>query len=492
MAFGMAGPVRCLPPVVEATSIPHAPPVISKEVSEIVNNMLSVAIPAAAAASAQDQRFASQFRCGPEFATMKAQALEACRKILAENDQGGYTIPAKGLYPYQWNWDSALVSLGLAEMEEERAWEELDRLMSAQWEDGMVPHIVFHKPSSTYFPGPEIWGSPDKPRNSTGITQPPVAAISVRRLLEEAKDKALALAMARKLFPKLLAWHRWFYRARDPEGTGLVATIHPWETGMDNSPAWDEALARVPIDDIPPYVRRDLGHVDAKMRPQKAEYDRYLTLLYRFRALDYDEAKLYYETPFRVTDLCTNCILHKANEDLLWLAGATGACTDESEIRGWTARANVAFDTLFDVEAGLYRCKDQLTGQFLPAATSAGFLPLFAGVASGEKASAVARTLGRWLDDVAYGIPSCDPRDPWFEALRYWRGPVWLIVNWMVSEGLKRYGYGELAQRVERDSYELVKNGGIFEYYCPLTGMGAGGGCFSWTAAMCLAWLFKS
>jgi hypothetical protein len=30
--------------------------------------------------------------------------------ILRENDFGGYTIPAKGLYPYQWNWDSALVS----------------------------------------------------------------------------------------------------------------------------------------------------------------------------------------------------------------------------------------------------------------------------------------------------------------------------------------------------------------------------------------------
>lgn len=58
--------------------------------------------------------------------------------------------------------------------------------------------------------------------------------------------------------------------ARDPEGRGLVATLHPWESGMDNSPMWDEALAAVPVDAIPPYVRKDLGHVDSAMRPKQA------------------------------------------------------------------------------------------------------------------------------------------------------------------------------------------------------------------------------
>ena len=30
------------------------------------------------------------------------------------NDRGGYTVPTEGLYPYQWNWDSAFVALGFA------------------------------------------------------------------------------------------------------------------------------------------------------------------------------------------------------------------------------------------------------------------------------------------------------------------------------------------------------------------------------------------
>ncbi len=242
--------------------------------------------------------------------------LELSKQILTENDRGGYTIPAKGLYPYQWNWDSALVALGWATLDEGRAWQELEMLFSAQWEDGLVPHIVFHKPSPTYFPGPEIWGSVEQPMGTTGITQPPVAAITVRKLYEEGVNKELAMQKAKELFPKLLAWHRWFQTARDPHGTGLVATLHPWESGMDNSPAWDEPLHNVPVDPIPPYVRKDLGHVDSAMRPKQEEYDRFLTLVYRFRAVNYDCTKLYFLSPFRVTDLCTNAVLYRANLDL--------------------------------------------------------------------------------------------------------------------------------------------------------------------------------
>ena len=42
-------------------------------------------------------------------------ALDAeARRILQLNDKGGYTVPTAGLYPYQWNWDSAFAALGFA------------------------------------------------------------------------------------------------------------------------------------------------------------------------------------------------------------------------------------------------------------------------------------------------------------------------------------------------------------------------------------------
>ena len=73
--------------------------------------------------------------------------------------------------------------------------------------------------------------------------------------------------------------------------------------------------------------------------------------------------------------------------------------------------------------------------------------------------------------------------DPRFEPKRYWRGPVWLIVNYLVADGLARCGLADAAEAVHRDSLKLIE-GGFAEYYDPVTGEGLGGGNFTWTAAM--------
>ena len=121
----------------------------------------------------------------------------------------------------------------------------MQSLLKGQWDDGLVPHIVFHQVSPDYFPGPDLWAVKHTPPTS-GITQPPVLATAVRRLLDRAKDRPAAEAQVATIYPRLVKWHRWWQHARDPEGTGLVALLHPWESGMDNSPAWDEPIARIP------------------------------------------------------------------------------------------------------------------------------------------------------------------------------------------------------------------------------------------------------
>jgi len=414
-------------------------------------------------------------------------------EVLRTNDRGGYTIPAEGLYPFQWNWDSAIVAAGWAVFDEKRAWEELETLFSDQWKDGMVASINFHKFSKTYFPGPEIWGTPENPSKTSGISQPPVAALSARFMYEHTVHPVEAKEKIEDLFPKMLAWHRWWYKARDPNNTGVVAILHPWESGMDNSPAWDESMT-FPIDPtLPPYERQDLTHVNANMRPTKETYDRYLTLLYRFKRENfYDPDKLYKISPFRVTDLCVNSILFRANRDLRWLALQLGKTDAVAEIEGWLDNGFEGFKKLWDEEAGLFKCQDQITGKLEDAAISAAFLPLFAGVATKEQAARLVENLSRWLKHVKYSVPSLDPQDPRFEQLRYWRGPIWLIINWMISNGLRHYGYDELADRIRNDSIELTNKAGLREYFDPVTGDGAGGTKFSWTAAMCLAWLDRN
>ena len=104
------------------------------------------------------------------------------RAVLERNHRDGYTIPAEGLYPFQWCWDSGPIALGWAAAGRwDRAWQELERLVSAQWPTGMVPHIVFWREDDGYFPGPEVWATGRNPP-TTGLTQPPLPVSAAARL----------------------------------------------------------------------------------------------------------------------------------------------------------------------------------------------------------------------------------------------------------------------------------------------------------------------
>src|SRR5262249_35152350 len=149
---------------------------------------------------------------------------EIARATLNANDRGGYTVPNGRVYPFQWNWDSAFVALGFDTFDRDRAWIEIETLFKAQWQDGFVPPLVFWQEDEGYFPGPSVWGAGRDPMTS-GITQPPVAATVVRKLWESAEqagESGTYRARLEGLFPKLLAWHRWFRDHRDPEGRGVV------------------------------------------------------------------------------------------------------------------------------------------------------------------------------------------------------------------------------------------------------------------------------
>jgi hypothetical protein len=409
---------------------------------------------------------------------------ERLEKTLHVNDRGRYTVPSPRLYPYQWLWDSGFIALGWATFDEKRAWTELETLLAAQWENGMVPHIVFHDPNPDYFPGPELWQAKG-PIASSGISQPPVLATVVRRLFEKAKNRALAARQARELYPKLYAFHRWCYRARDPEGTGLIAVLHPWESGMDNSPLWDEALARVPGVPVA-RLRRDTDVVASEQRPHASEYERYLGLVAALREVGYSEAESYRASPFRVVCALMNAVLQRANRDLLALAETLGE--PKGEVETWIARGDEALMTLWNEEDGLFYPRDLVSGETIRIPGCDSFTPLFAG-ASGPWVARLAKTLASWQDRARYLLPSIDPAHERFEAKRYWRGPVWIQLNWLLAQGLSEHGFDKLAERLKRDSFALVERSGVYEYFDPHTGDGLGGESFAWTAALLLDWL---
>ncbi len=413
---------------------------------------------------------------------MNDSLIEHAIDVLRLNDRGTYTVPTPGLYPFQWNWDSALSALGFSHFDEGRAWTEIDTLFSHQWDDGMVPHIIFHEKDDGYFPGPDVWGT-GRPVPTSGITQPPVAGFAVKRIFDRANDRDMARKRARDLLPRIHAWHEWFFRCRDPEGTGLVAIIHPWESGRDNSVDWDTPFANVPTDGVAPFQRRDTQHADPTHRPTDEQYKRYIWLVQKFRSFNWDNDKLHDASPFRVVDPGFNGILLRSCADLADLAEEFGEPEIAVESRARAAAGVAALDALWHDELGQYVCLDRARGELIPSPSIGGLLAAVAPITAARAAG-----LAKKIDDLStrstYLVPSHDPAAAEFDSLRYWRGPVWLIVNTMIANGLDRAGQTEVADRIRSDSVKLIRKSGFAEYYDPLTAEPCGGGQFTWTAAM--------
>lgn len=403
------------------------------------------------------------------------------RQVLLDNDRGGYTVPTAKLYPFQWNWDSVFVALGWAEFDLDRAWKEITTLFEAQWPSGMVPHIIFWTDQSSYFPGPDVWGTINEPQSS-GISQPPVAA-TVLRTLEEIEPRLTV-----DLFTAIDQWHQWWHAARDPQDIGLIAIAHPWESGRDNLPDWDEPMSKVDSSNVGTYQRRDLDMVDQEMRPHQHEYDRYLALVEFGAAANWDDDVIGATNPFLVADPGVTSILLRAERDLAWLGRSIGSDTEHIERR--IDRLEDGFDRLWNPKAGTYCSLDLRSGRHADAGTSASFLALYAGVTT--HLDQLADELERWASACNFLVPSFDPRHQDFEPKRYWRGPVWAMINYMIAVGFAEAGAEVWADRIRQSTHDLMVKTGMPESFDPMTGGPVGGSHFAWTAALWLSWAGKA
>ncbi len=425
--------------------------------------------------------------------------------VLRGNDAGGWTKAAPNLYPHQWSWDSAFIARGWAHLDVRRAIAELEHLFAAQWSTGMVPHIVFRAgPGELYFPGPEWWdcaatpAAPPLPVRTTGICQPPVHALALRRIwqLTPQAQRPEIRERLRALYPRLVSWHRYLATQRDPEASGLVTVYHPWEA-TDNSPRWDNALSRIEVAEPPPYTRLDTGQIgDPSERPTDWDYDRYLWLVGLLRKYQYDDARIYRRYPFLIKDVFFSAVLVSANAALLDLADVAGASDgDRERLTCWLDRGRAGLARCFDTESGLCVDYDVRTGQHIRLRTFAGFAPLFAQTADlGQRAVQM-----RLLDSEDFCgnprfrwplLPGTSPAEPAFESHNYWRGPIWPVIDWLLWHSLTVLGYTSRADKLRRDSLDQIATCGEFaEYFEPFTGKPLGSAGQSWTAAVALDWL---
>jgi Trehalase len=416
----------------------------------------------------------------PDDADLRQRALQ----VLIRNHREGYTVPAIGLYPFQWCWDSGPIALGWAAAGRwDEAWGELTRLLSAQWPSGMVPHIVFWREDGSYFPGPEVWGTGRTPPSS-GLTQPPLPVSAAARLFLADPDRVRALGALRSLWPGLMAWLSWIERARKgPHGASLI--VHPWESGMDNSPSWDRPLSVVPEVSNAHIERRDVATVAANQRPSQREYRQYLGIVDALRAAGWDTERQPADSPFSVEDPSFTAITARAAADLASVAPLAGLDNREPARVAESAHAGLA--ALWDDELGWYRPYDALAQRSVGPATSTGLVALWAEIPDAH-AHRMLERLDAWRRSLPVVVPTSQPDDPSFDPIRYWRGPVWVLVNWLVADGLLRHGLHDRAEALRTHTRSLVEQG-FSEYYDPRSSQGIGGQGFSWSAALTLAWL---
>lgn len=286
---------------------------------------------------------------------------------------------------------------------------------------------------------------------SADRSQPPVGAYCVLKL-----HRAGALSSAQRTtelleraFPTLVRWHAWWMPHRDGNRDGLLEwgsdptpgyhkewlcnTMQAamYESGLDNSPMYDEAVFN------PDTHTMELADVG-------------LNALYALDAWALGEI---------------------ARE----LGQPTLSQNYAAEYAEMAERIN---RELWSEEAGIYLNK-HWDGRLSPHLSPTLFYPLIAGIAPAERAERMAREhllnerefWGRFV------LPSIARSDPGYAGNDYWRGRIWGPMNFLVSEGLRRYRLDDIAHQFARRSLDLLlqewrAEGHVHENYNTDTGDG--------------------
>jgi len=151
-------------------------------------------------------------------------------------------------------------------------------------------------------------------------------------------------------------------------------------------------------------------------------------------------------------------------------------------------QTNVGLEKLWNEQEQSYQPLDLNTGKHVGGISSGSFVAFLPGIDDIQRARKLLDTLENW-GQKGLLVPSFDPTHKDFEPQRYWMGPVWAVVNYMIYDGLKKSGYEDAARAIARDTSIAMLKNGFSEYFSSETAKGLGGEDFSWTSSMWLYWL---
>lgn len=327
---------------------------------------------------------------------------------------GGYVI---------FDWDTYFAGLMLSMDEKYLGYSNIIAISEAVTERGFVPNLE------------ASFGV-----KSFDRSQPPVGSIVTKLIYDKYGEKWLL----QEVYDELLSWNEWWPKARDNQGylswgsephpqgmRGHTAQGAKWESGLDNSPMFDEAV--------------------------------------------FNEEK----NVFELASVGLMGLYVADCKNLAEIAEALGKTEDAAAIRGRGEKYGAQLQKLWDEESGIYRDRDLNTGKFTKHLAPTHFYPLIAGVPSQEQAE---RMVNEHLlnPDEFYGeymMPSIARNNPAFADNSYWRGRIWAPMNFLVYLGLRNYDLPEARKELAEISKNLIlkewqENQRVYENYNATTGEG--------------------
>jgi hypothetical protein len=372
----------------------------------------------------------------------------------------------------------------------------------------MLPHIIFNSAHGHKHKGDkDIWRSwinPNSPDdiNTSGITQPPVIAeaiVSVGQKMPIAERHT----WYRLVLPALINYHQWLYAERDPHSEGLVLLVHPWESGLDNTPPWMAELhrhlmpwwirfvAKTRLTWVIERFRRDTKQIPLEERPSTEEMMGLYSVQRRLRRKYYDIDKILPHGMFAIEDLTYNCILIRANQHLKDIAKSLRYKLPDDLILSMS-KTEAALEELWDPITNQYYSRNFFTHELLKEPSIAALMPLYAGTINKSRAKTLVKSLeNKHLFGPTYPVPSVPLNSAWFYDKCYWQGPTWINTNWLIIDGLFRLGFSTHAEALREATIELVSKSNMSEYFSPITGEPAGVDNLSWTAALTIDLIYR-
>jgi len=259
------------------------------------------------------------------------------------------------------------------------------------------------------------------------VTKPPLLAWAAWKLYEQGNDREFL----NEIYEPIVRWNNWWFDKNDLDGNGLCEYQHPFSSGLDDSPLWDDGM------------------------------------------------------PVESPDL--NTYLYLQQDGLAKIAHAIGADEDAEMWQQRTqAMAQRMVDETWDAKAGLFWATRN--GSRVNVRTPFNLFPLITGQMPPEIAS---RLVAHLTDErqfwSRYPVPSVAMDDPKYDPNQMWRGPTWVNVNYLLIEGLQRSGYSDLARELRRRTLELIcGQDDIYEYYHPESGENPpnAASTFGWSSAI--------